>query len=59
MITIDQRAFDLDRILAVEPNFLAEDDHQLNFYDRSDTKKGRFGEETRALGVIEPLGACA
>ncbi|MBO0735223.1 MAG: GTP-binding protein, partial [Alphaproteobacteria bacterium] len=25
---LDQRAFDLDRILAVEPNFLAEDDHQ-------------------------------
>src|ERR1700761_391616 len=25
---LDQRAFDLDRILAVEPNFLGEDDHQ-------------------------------
>jgi G3E family GTPase len=25
---LDQRAFDLDRVLAVEPNFLGEDDHQ-------------------------------
>jgi G3E family GTPase len=27
-VVLDRRAFDLDRILAVEPNFLGEDDHQ-------------------------------
>jgi hypothetical protein len=54
MITTDQRAFDRIAFWRSSPTSSPKTIISMNLYDRSDTKKGRFGEEIRALGRFDP-----
>jgi G3E family GTPase len=53
---LDRRAFDLDRILAIEPNFLGEDDHQHDDAVKSVClRTDRPLDGNRFFGWLRPL----